>query len=91
MPARYVRAYVKTNKHDAAEAEACYEAVQRPGMRFVPVKSVDQQGMLIVHRARDPLTRQRTGAVNALPGALGRIWPCCRQGNSQCSRTHGAG
>jgi transposase len=37
MPARYVRAYVKTNKHDAADAEACCEAVQRPGMRFVPV------------------------------------------------------
>jgi transposase len=70
MPAQYVRAYVKTNKHDAADAEACYEAVQRPGMRFVPVKSVDQQGMLIVQRARDLLTRQRTGAVNALRGLL---------------------
>jgi transposase len=50
MPARYVRAYVKTNKHDAADAEACCEAVQRPGMRFVPVKSEEQQSMLMVHR-----------------------------------------
>lgn len=39
MPARYVRPYVKTNKHDAADAEACCEAVQRPGMRFVPTKT----------------------------------------------------
>ncbi len=39
MPPQYVKAYVKTNKHDAADAEACCEAVQRPGMRFVPVKS----------------------------------------------------
>lgn len=70
MPARYVRAYVKTNKHDAADAEACWEAVQRPGMRFVPLKSVERQGMLMLHRTRDLLTRQRTGAVNALRGHL---------------------
>jgi len=70
MPARYVRAYVKTNKHDAADAEACWEAVQRPGMRFVPVKSAEQQGVLVLHRARDLLVRQRTGAVNALRGHL---------------------
>jgi transposase len=68
MPARYVRAYVKTNKHDAADAEACCEAVQRPGMRFVPVKSEEQQGMLMIHRTRDLLVRQRTAAVNALRG-----------------------
>ena len=70
MPARYVRVYVKTNKHDAADAEACWEAVQRPGMRFVPVKTAEQQGMLMLHRARDLLTRQRTGSVNALRGHL---------------------
>jgi transposase len=70
MPARYVRVYVKTNKHDAADAEACWEAVQRPNMRFVPLKSAEQQGMLMLHRSRDLLTRQRTGAVNALRGHL---------------------
>jgi transposase len=73
MPARYVRPYVKTNKHDAADAEACWEAVQRPGMRFVPTKSVDQQAMLIIHRTRDLLVRQRTAAVNALRGQLGEF------------------
>ena len=50
MPARYVRAYVKTNKHDAADAEACCEAVQRPGMRFVPVKTEAQRKALILLR-----------------------------------------
>lgn len=70
MPARYVRPYVKTNKHDAADAEACCEAVQRPGMRFVPLKTVEQQSMLMVHRVRDLLVRQRTAAVNALRGHL---------------------
>ncbi|WP_192258018.1 IS110 family transposase [Mesorhizobium caraganae] len=70
MPARYVRPYVKTNKHDAADAEACCEAVQRPGMRFVPTKTVEQQSMLMVHRVRDLLIRQRTAAVNALRGHL---------------------
>ncbi len=73
MPARYVRAYVKTNKHDAADAEACWEAVQRPGMRFVPVKTVEQQGILMLHRTRDLLIRQRTGAINALRGHLGEL------------------
>ena len=73
MPARYVRPYVKTNKHDAADAEACWEAVQRPGMRFVPTKTVDQQAMLIIHRTRDLLVRQRTGAVNALRGQMGEF------------------
>jgi transposase len=70
MPARYVRPYVKTNKHDAADAEGCCEAVRRPGMRFVPVKTIEQQGMLMLHRARDLLIRQRTAAVNALRGHL---------------------
>jgi transposase len=70
MPARYVRASVKTNKHDAADAEACWEAVQRPGMRFVPMKSAEQQGILMLHRTRDLLIRQRTGSVNALRGHL---------------------
>jgi transposase len=70
MPARYVRAYVKTSKHDAAGAEACCEAVQRPEMRFAPVKTEEQQSMLMIHRARDLLVRQRTAAVNALRGHL---------------------
>lgn len=70
MPPQYVRAYVKTNKHDAADAEACCEAVQRPGMRFVAVKSADQQAMAMLHRVRDQLMRQRTATINALRGHL---------------------
>ena len=56
---QYVKPYVKRNKHDAADAEACCEAAQRPGMRFVPVKSADQQAMALLHRVRDQLIGQR--------------------------------
>lgn len=70
MPPQYVRAYVKTNKHDAADAEACCEAVQRPGMRFVAVKSEQQQATSMLHRVRDQLMRQRTATINALRGHL---------------------
>jgi transposase len=60
MPPSYVRPYVKRNKHDPADAEACCEAVTRPSMRFVPVKSVEQQSVLLLHRGRELLVRQRT-------------------------------
>ena len=70
MPPQYVKAYVKTNKHDAADAEACCEAVRRPGMRFVPVKSEAQQATLMLHRVRDQLIGQRTATINALRGHL---------------------
>src|ERR1700760_1270009 len=83
MPARYVRAYVKTNKHDAADAEACCEAVQRPGMRFVPSKTEEQQSMLMIHRARDLLVRQRTAAGNALRGPLGEFGIVAAKGTAK--------
>ena len=70
MPPQYVKAYVKTNKHDAADAEACCEAVDRPAMRFVPIKSAEQQALLMVHRVRDQLVGQRTATINALRGHL---------------------
>ena len=73
MPPQYVKAYVKTNKHDAADAEACCEAVQRPGMRFVPIKSADQQATCMLHRARDQLIGQRTATINALRGHLAEL------------------
>ena len=60
------QARVKTNKHDAADAEACCEAVQRPSMRFVAVKSEAQQATLMLHRVRDQLIGQRTASINAL-------------------------
>src|SRR5471032_722491 len=60
MPPNYVKAYVKRNKHDVADAEEICEAVRRPSMRFVPVKTANQQSALMMHRARDLLIRQRT-------------------------------
>jgi transposase len=60
MPAKDVKAYVKRNKNDAADAEAICEAVRRPTIRFVQVKSAEQQAQLMQHRARDLLMRQRT-------------------------------
>ena len=70
MPPQYVKAYVKTNKHDMADAEACCEAVQRPTMRFVGVKSADQQAVAMLHRVRDQLVGQRTAIINAVRGHL---------------------
>ena len=70
MPPRYVKPYVKTNKHDAADAEACCEAVQRPNMRFVTVKSETQQALLMLHRIRDRLIAERTGTINAIRGHM---------------------
>ena len=66
MPANYVKPYLKWNKNDAADAEAICEAVTRPSMRFVAVKSADQQSLMILHRTRSLLIRQRTMLVNAI-------------------------
>jgi len=70
IPPSYVKPYVKRGKSDALDAEAICEAVQRPTMRFVPVKTVDQQAILMAHRARSLLVRQRTMAANALRAHL---------------------
>jgi transposase len=70
MPPGYVKPYVKRNKNDAADAEAVCEAVRRPSMRFVPVKTPKQQAALVAHGVRDLLVRQRTMLVNALRGHL---------------------
>jgi transposase len=68
MPPQYVRPYVKRKKDDATDAEAICEAVTRSTMRFVPIKSIDQQAVLMLHRSRDVLIGQRTALVNALRG-----------------------
>ncbi len=73
MPPAYVKAYVKRSKTDAADAEAICEAVTRPTMRFVPVKSDEQQAALLDHKARDFLVRQRTQTVNAIRAHLGEF------------------
>ncbi len=66
MPPNYVKPYVKRNKNDAADAAAICEAVTRPTMRFVAEKSAEQQSVLMLHRTRDLLVRQRTMLVNAI-------------------------
>jgi len=73
MPATFVKPYAKRGKSDAIDAEAICEAVTRPTMRFVPVKSVEQQSVVMLHRTRDLLVRQRTMLVNALRGHLGEF------------------
>src|SRR5271157_1523866 len=80
MPAKDVKAYVKRNKNDAADAEAICEAVRRPTMRFVRVKSAEQQGQLMQHRTRDLLMRQRTQLINALRAHLAELGIVAAQG-----------
>ncbi|NWE51726.1 IS110 family transposase [Brevundimonas sp. P7753] len=70
MPPSYVKPYVKRQKNDMADAEAICEAVTRPTMRFVPVKSRDQQSVMVLHRTRLILTRQRTQISNAIRGHM---------------------
>ena len=73
IPPQYVKPYVKRNKTDAADAEAICEATGRPNMRFVPVKTREQQSVLVLHRATALLVRQRTTAGNAARGLLGEF------------------
>ena len=73
MPPTYVKAYVKRGKNDAADAAAICEAVTRPSMRFVPIKSIEQQSALMLHRTRDLLIRQRTQLINALRAHLAEL------------------
>ena len=88
MPAKDVKAYVKRNKNDAADAGATCEAVRRPTMRFVPVKSAEQQAQLMQHRARDLLMRQRTQVINALRALSSVLWQRKdARGSSSCWRS----
>jgi transposase len=83
MPPSYVKPYVKRQKNDMADAEAICEAVTRPTMRFVPVKSPEQQSVMVLHRTRLLLTRQRTQLSNAIRGHMaefGLAAPIGRQG-----------
>jgi transposase len=80
MPAKDAKACVKRNKNDAADAEAIYEAVRRPTMRFVRVKSAEQQGQLMQHRTRDLLMRQRTQLINAFRAHLAELGIVAPQG-----------
>src|SRR5690606_23456242 len=73
IPAQYVKPFVKRGKTDAADAEAISEAVTRKTMRFVPIKSAEQQASVMVFRARALLVRQRTQAINALRAHMGEL------------------
>ncbi|KVL16300.1 transposase [Burkholderia ubonensis] len=73
MAPQFVKPYVKTNKNDVADAEAICEAVARPNMRFVPIKNVDQQAVLALHRARQGFVRARTAQANQIRGLLGEF------------------
>ena len=70
MPPAYTKPYVKRGKNDAVDADACCEAMSRPGMCFVPIKSAEQQATLMLHKTRELLVKQRTMSVNALRGHL---------------------
>ncbi|MEM6482592.1 MAG: transposase [Pseudomonadota bacterium] len=78
MPAGYVKPYVKRGKNDAVDAEAICEAVRRPTMRFVEIKTAEQQAILSIHRTRDLAVRQRTQLANMIRSLLrefGQILP----------------
>ena len=70
ISAQFVRPFVKTNKTDAADAEAIWEAAQRPGMRFVALKSEEQQAVLGLHRIREQRVGMRSALVNQLHGLM---------------------
>ncbi len=73
MAPQFVKPYVKTNKNDARDAEAICEAVARPNMRFVPLKTPEQQAMLALHRARQGFVKARTAQANQMRGLLAQF------------------
>jgi transposase len=80
MAPQFVKAYVKSNKNDAADAEAICEAVARPSMRFVPVKNIEQQSVLALHRVRQGFVKARTAQANQIRGLLGEYGLVVPQG-----------
>jgi len=80
MAPQFVKPYVKSNKNDAADAEAICEAVARPTMRFVPLKNTDQQSVLALHRARQSFVRARTAQANQIRSLLAEFGLILPQG-----------
>ena len=80
MAPQFVKPYVKSNKNDAADAEAICEAVARPNMRFVPIKNIEQQSVLALHRARQSFVKARTAQANQIRGLLGEFGLIIPQG-----------
>ena len=83
MAPQFVKPYVKSNKNDARDAEAICEAVSRPNMRFVPIKTPAQQAVLSLHRARQGFIKARTAQANQLRGLLGEFGIAIPQGIRQ--------
>lgn len=83
MPPQYVKPYVKTNKNDTNDAEACAEAVTRPTMRFVSIKSEFQQELSQLHRVRERLVKSRTALVNELRGFFAEFGVVIAQGRNK--------
>ena len=83
LPPQYVKPYVKRGKSDAADAEAICEAMSRPGMRFVAVKSSEQQAMLMLIKVRDLLVKQRTMLINAMRGHAAEFGVIAAKGRSK--------
>ena len=88
MPAQYVKPYVKTNKNDYIDAEAIAEAVGRPKMRFVPIKSDDQLDMQSLHRVRERWVGRRTAVVNQIRGLLLERGITVRKGRPGMPKRH---
>ena len=80
MAPQFVKPYVKRNKNDAADAEAICEAVGRPSMRFVPLKNIEQQSVLALHRARQGFVKARTAQANQIRGLMGEFGLIVPQG-----------
>lgn len=86
MPPVYVKPYLRRQKNDAADAAAICEAVGRPSMRFVPVKTVDAQAVLVLHRSRALMVKGRTMLVNALRAHIAEFGHVAAQGEAGLSR-----
>ena len=87
MAPRFVAPYRKNGKNDGNDAEAICEAVSRPSMRFVPIKTLEQQSVLCLHRVRQGFIEERTATINRLRGLLAELASCCRNEQPQCAAT----
>lgn len=86
MPPAYVKPYVKRQKNDSTDAEAICEAVTRPNMRIMPIKTIEQQSCLMLHRVRHLFIRQQTAVINSIRAYLaefGIVAPVGRRGVEQ--------
>ena len=86
MAPQFVKPYVKTNKNDAADAEAICEAVDRPNMRYVPIKNVEQQAVLALHRVRQGFVKARTAQGNQIRGLMAEFGLIIAQGLSHINK-----